>query len=141
MRTASRTEDTPFLDLDFAHRRYAYDGQSVALPALFEVPPKLRSENDVRNGVKFGEGGLQRPLRLKRAVSEELVGRGEATIELDIVQTAVDKPQTIFDFNAVVGPDSNRISLDRRSALDRTEERRVGQEGVSQCRSRWWPYH
>src|SRR3546814_18162512 len=29
------------------------------------------------------------------------------------------KPQTIFDFNAVVGPDSNRISLDRRSALDR----------------------
>src|SRR3546814_3052851 len=60
MRTASRTEDTPFLDLDFAHRRYAYDGQSVALPALFEVPPKLRSENDVRNGVKFGEGGLQR---------------------------------------------------------------------------------
>src|SRR3546814_4092621 len=63
MRTASRTEDTPFLDLDFAHRRYAYDGQSVALPALFEVPPKLRSENDVRNGVKFGEGGLQRPLR------------------------------------------------------------------------------
>src|SRR3546814_12924173 len=79
MRTASRTEDTPFLDLDFAHRRYAYDGQSVALPALFEVPPKLRSENDVRNGVKFGEGGL------------------------------------------------------------RSEERRVGKEGVSTCRSRWWP--
>src|SRR3546814_18563341 len=90
-----------------------FRSQSVALPALFEVPPKLRSENDVRNGVKFGEGGLQRPLRLKRAVSEELVGRGEATIELDIVQTAVDKPQTIFDFNAVVGPDSNRISLDQ----------------------------
>src|SRR3546814_16232869 len=85
-----RTEATPLLVLEFAHRRYAYDGQSVALPALFEVPPKLRSENDVRNGVKFGEGGLQRPLRLNRAISEELVGRGEATIELDIVQTAVE---------------------------------------------------
>src|SRR3546814_10357186 len=24
---------------------------------------------------------------------------------------------------------------------DRTEERRVGQEGVSKCRSRWSPYH
>ncbi|MBB5707600.1 heparin lyase I family protein [Sphingopyxis panaciterrulae] len=117
-RTASRTEETPFLDLDFAHRRYAYDGQSVALSALFEVPPKLRSESDVHNGIKFGKGGLQRPLRLKRAISEELIRRGEATIELDIVQTAVDTPQTIFDFNAAVGPDSNRISLNRRSARD-----------------------
>src|SRR3546814_8075197 len=117
MRTASRTEDTPFLDLDFAHRRYAYDGQSVALPALFEVPPKLRSENDVRKGVKFGEGGLQRSTRLKRAVSEELVGRGEATIELDTVQTAVDKPQTTYACYGDVGSDSNRISRARRSEL------------------------
>src|SRR3546814_17226892 len=26
-------------------------------------------------------------------------------------------------------------------ALDRSEERRVGKEGVSTCRSRWSPYH
>src|SRR3546814_13085950 len=25
--------------------------------------------------------------------------------------------------------------------LDRSEERRVGKECVSTCRSRWWPYH
>src|SRR3546814_15284553 len=25
--------------------------------------------------------------------------------------------------------------------LTRTEERRVGEEGVSTCRSWWWPYH
>src|SRR3546814_14208652 len=25
--------------------------------------------------------------------------------------------------------------------IDRSEERRVGKEGVSQCRSRWSPYH
>src|SRR3546814_15018075 len=24
---------------------------------------------------------------------------------------------------------------------DRSEERRVGKECVSKCRSRWWPYH
>src|SRR3546814_15116345 len=30
--------------------------------------------------------------------------------------------------------------LDRKTA-DRSEERRVGKEGVSSCRSRWWPYH
>src|SRR3546814_14328078 len=26
-------------------------------------------------------------------------------------------------------------------ALQRSEERRVGKECVSTCRSRWWPYH
>src|SRR3546814_15033227 len=25
--------------------------------------------------------------------------------------------------------------------VDRSEERRVGKECVSTCRSRWWPYH
>src|SRR3546814_17116632 len=28
-----------------------------------------------------------------------------------------------------------------RNELDRSEERRVGKECVSTCRSRWWPYH
>src|SRR3546814_19444935 len=27
------------------------------------------------------------------------------------------------------------------AADDRSEERRVGKECVSTCRSRWWPYH
>src|SRR3546814_4910440 len=26
-------------------------------------------------------------------------------------------------------------------SAERSEERRVGKEGVSTCRSRWWPYH
>src|SRR3546814_15863817 len=32
-----------------------------------------------------------------------------------------------------------RDHLERRG--DRSEKRRVGKEGVSTCRSRWWPYH
>src|SRR3546814_17774259 len=28
-----------------------------------------------------------------------------------------------------------------RSGVDRSEERRVGKECGSTCRSRWWPYH
>src|SRR3546814_16969297 len=31
--------------------------------------------------------------------------------------------------------------LDRRAPGGRSEERRVGKEGVSTCRSRWSPYH
>src|SRR3546814_18912443 len=40
------------------------------------------------------------------------------------------------------GPVNGRAaaSIDR-SAPTRSEERRVGKECVSTCRSRWWPYH
>src|SRR3546814_18897356 len=35
-----------------------------------------------------------------------------------------------------------RVNLDSHiSRIDRSEERRVGKEGVSTCRSRWSPYH
>src|SRR3546814_12042016 len=34
-----------------------------------------------------------------------------------------------------------RELVDRGITVVRSEERRVGKEGVSTCRSRWWPYH
>src|SRR3546814_18573297 len=33
------------------------------------------------------------------------------------------------------------LALGAQLADQRSEERRVGKEWVSQCRSRWWPYH
>src|SRR3546814_1208031 len=33
------------------------------------------------------------------------------------------------------------VETDGRAAIDRSEERRVGKECVSTCRSRWSPYH
>src|SRR3546814_17042233 len=30
--------------------------------------------------------------------------------------------------------------LGKRAGLVRSDERRVGKEGVSRCKSRWWPY-
>src|SRR3546814_14652968 len=35
---------------------------------------------------------------------------------------------------------SGTIVVHRRAVPERSEERRVGKEGVSQCRSRWAPY-
>src|SRR3546814_20233860 len=35
---------------------------------------------------------------------------------------------------------AHRIERDEAAAV-RSEERRVGHECVSTCRSRWWPYH
>src|SRR3546814_11057744 len=33
------------------------------------------------------------------------------------------------------------VAVDGRTLQARSEERRVGKECVSTCRSRWWPYH
>src|SRR3546814_1921056 len=42
----------------------------------------------------------------------------------------------------VVGPRYENLPADRiGELLSRSEERRVGQECVSTCRSRWSPYH
>src|SRR3546814_2368568 len=44
-----------------------------------------------------------------------------------------------------LGPDAERKQADRQheeqQSIERSEERRVGKECVSTCRSRWSPYH
>src|SRR3546814_17973021 len=40
----------------------------------------------------------------------------------------------------VVAADETAAAIAGLSAI-RSEERRVGKECVSRCRSRWWPYH
>src|SRR3546814_20385990 len=42
---------------------------------------------------------------------------------------------------AGIRPDFGRIQSVTNDEEERLEERRVGQEGVSKGRSRWWPYH
>src|SRR3546814_5748776 len=39
------------------------------------------------------------------------------------------------------GRGRGRVVVSRRAATGRSEERRVGKECVSTCRSRWSPYH
>src|SRR3546814_19416291 len=66
-------------------------------------------------------------------------GRRAATIDeapLDLFM----RPGVTLDFRAK--PDGHVVSaaeVQREFDRIRSEERRVGNEGVSQCRSRWWP--
>src|SRR3546814_16753610 len=71
-------------------------------------------------------------------------GRGAATLAVDDHQRQFrhDRKANSFPFegNARTGGGSN-AELARIACADRSEERRVGKECVSKCRSRWSQYH
>src|SRR3546814_11686358 len=90
-------------------------------------------------------GAVLRGGRIERRIARE----GDAAARLgDIVQRPGEAFRRRRDLNArlavgtVVDDDDN--GLDRAALLQRrprSEERRVGKEGVLTCRSRWSPYH
>src|SRR3546814_15103875 len=76
-------------------------------------------------------------------------GRSPAVIVIDVVMAYIDPASPLY-----LGPDNAlpelvRLTNAARQAgapvffthISRSEERRVGQEGVSTCRSRWSPFH
>src|SRR3546814_12293043 len=65
-----------------------------------------------------------------------------AGLEADIAQPAVDRAALTGHGKQIDLPVSPALQGRRGPALDpRSEERRVGKEGVRTCRSRWWRYH
>src|SRR3546814_17382542 len=66
-----------------------------------------------------------------------------------VVRKAIRSPEAAFNYQRTVqplpriGPYQERLDalLEENEARGRSEERRVGQECVSTCRSRWTPYH
>ena len=65
--------------------------------------------------------------------------------EPDEGQILVDRGVSIGFFSQDVGEMTGRSAvaevMDGAGAVSRSEERRVGKECVSTCRSRWSPYH
>src|SRR3546814_12488918 len=64
-----------------------------------------------------------------------LEGKGATAKLLEVTLFAVTRAAFI-GLLGVVAALLGALFLD----LQRSEERRVGKEGVSTCRSRWWPY-
>src|SRR3546814_16092649 len=74
---------------------------------------------------------------LHRIVAPTLVVRGEEDPFISTAPAAVENRFGIED-----GEDAEEGNEERcEMAGDRSEERRVGKEGVSTCRSRWSPYN
>src|SRR3546814_3377583 len=68
---------------------------------------------------------------------------GDLTIRRDDIEHAgrqTDRLRNLRHDIAVTGCFGRRFE-DDRAAGERSEERRVGKECVSRCRSRWSPYH
>src|SRR3546814_17990563 len=71
--------------------------------------------------------------RLDVARRLERIGIPARSFGIDVDQTHLDRGERAFEFvHAMFGGDAG---------LDRSEERRVGKECVSTCRSRWSPYY
>src|SRR3546814_13568808 len=55
----------------------------------------------------------------------------------DFIDLNVDQPEIFVDCNPFIPGDCDGTT----NSTNRSEERRVGKECVSTCRSRWSPYH
>src|SRR3546814_17220568 len=70
----------------------------------------------------------------------ESLGRRKYTVTLDKAQFDLVPKGFRMEIEKLMG-DPELPQLERTYTLCRSEERRVGKECVSTCRSRWSPYH
>src|SRR3546814_17713660 len=82
---------------------------------------------DIEHAVESGAGDVDRALDPVRAAAAYELGHGCGSLDGDEGRDLAKQPAR--DQNA-----ASAIAL-------RSEERRVGNEGVGTCRARWWPYH
>src|SRR3546814_12162817 len=86
---------------------------------------------------------------------EEIEGLDRRIIQLKIEESALAKETDNASKDRLVNLREELANLEQKSAelttrwqnerdrihAERTEESRVGKEGVSKMRYRWWPYH
>src|SRR3546814_11500197 len=78
--------------------------------------------------------------RANKAVADE-IARAQPPLELPDFCRAKDRAILLGDGKTVGTGRFARAAGDVGGFSNSSEERRVGKECVSTCRSRWWPYH
>src|SRR3546814_18841212 len=92
--------------------------------------PDRATQADLIADVEPGE------LPLGAGADHDLALAGGEALAFDDLHVRAHRPRLRADAAQL-----HAAVLVRRAALDRSEERRVGKECVSTCRSRWSPYH
>src|SRR3546814_15586891 len=91
-------------------------------------------------GVVWGVGGLLGTRDGELASAQARARRAGAPYDPDRLHLFELLYRELRAIAPVIRPAQER-GADARSTLARSEERRVGKECVSTCRSRWSPYH
>ena len=132
-------DQTKTLQAEFEQARYTrlYDRYDRAKgKVIFKKPGMMRWDYAQPNGQVFVSNGKK---LLIYQPPEEGEKRGQ------LIERAVDEDQLPSAFSFLIG--SGNLEKDFEVRLlehdneNRSEERRVGKECLSVCRSRWSPYH
>src|SRR3546814_11022468 len=102
--------------------------QTCALPILIVV--------SAGNGGDGSEPGIDPNQPDPFASSLLAAGNGNV-----VIVGSIDENGAFSDFSNRAGSNATSFLTARGEAICRSEERRVGKECVSTCRSRWSPYH
>src|SRR3546814_14896691 len=87
-------------------------------------------------------GFYKRRDSLREALIDPLIAAAEAAVIFGEVDPVMEEwPQRPVGIAVIIFVDVLFFEVDRRRGDARSEERRVGKEWCSTCRSRWWTYH
>src|SRR3546814_11045439 len=97
-------------------------------------------------GIAVGEASLDSPDALLRRASAALAEAKDQepnSSQVFVGDAQVDALQELATLESDLrrAMAEGEIVIMFQPQVDRSEERRVGKECVSTCRSRWWPYH
>src|SRR3546814_18362980 len=84
------------------------------------------------------EAGTVKIATTRKSAVENMVGLANGNVEVSVAGSVANNVQAV---PLGAGNTSNKTTVTLDSKGGRSEERRVGKECVSTCRSRWSPYH
>src|SRR3546814_17276582 len=124
-------------------QRYSFNTgkwDTLDLHGDFISPRYLFSVSEPRNGISYlvgGYGSTTGDQMLYPEYYQDLYRINWNTLHAEkVYELSLDREPYVFASSVIVENDSSFYSL-----IFRSEERRVGKECVSTCRSRWSPYH
>src|SRR3546814_10711833 len=115
-------------------RGYVYILANPSMPGLVKIGMTRRSP--LVRARELSGTGVPRPFRVAYSLEVENCAEVEGRVHAALARRRINDDREFFRIG--IGP--ARRTVDREAGR-RSEERRVGKECVSTCRSRWSPYH